>query len=106
MILEFKLSMPNVGSWNGKWSCEGEYFAKIITFRTKDRIKRAKKILEKGSYFYDFKDGWGACVSIRQVDSKEASKLRRKSKGFRGYDWMIDSIIKNDYIVYEREGEF
>lgn len=59
-------------------------------------------MLEKGGYIYDFKDGWVASVSIRQVDSKEATKLRRKSKGFRGYDWMIDSIIKNDCIVYER----
>lgn len=37
MILEFKLSMPNIGSWNGKWSGEDEYFAKIITFRTKEK---------------------------------------------------------------------
>lgn len=102
MILEFKLSMPNIGSWNGKWSGEDEYFAKIITFRTKEKINRAKEMLEKGGYIYDFKDGWVASVSIRQVDSKEATKLRRKSKGFRGYDWMIDSIIKNDCIVYER----
>ena len=38
MILEFKLSMPKVNSWNGKWSREGEYFAKIITFRGKEKI--------------------------------------------------------------------
>ena len=102
MILEFKLSMPNVGSWNGKWSCEGEYFAKIITFRGKKNIERAKEMLKEGSYFYDFGDGWGACVSIRQVDSREASKLRRKTQGFRGYDWMVDSIIDNDCIVIKR----
>lgn len=101
MILEFKLSMPNVGSWNGKWSREGEYFAKIITFRGKKSIQRANEIKDK-SYYYDFKDGWGASISVRQVDSKEASKLRRKSQGFRGYDWMIDSIVKNGYIVYEK----
>lgn len=102
MILEFKLSMPKVNSWNGKWSREGEYFAKIITFRGKEKIQRAKEIKDK-SYYYDFGDGWCASVEVRQIDYKEASKLRKKSQGFKGYDWMIESIIKFNRIIKKSE---
>ena len=100
MLLEFKLSMPNVGSWNGRWSGERDYYAKVIDIgRSKEKVQLAENIIENSSYYYNFGDGWGMSISVRQVDSKEATKIRRKSKGFCQYDWAIDSIIKNKNIA-------
>ena len=97
MILCFKLSMPNVASWNGKWSGEGRLYAKVINFgRTKTATAKAKAILDKRYFSYNFGDGWSAGITVKEVDTKEASKIRRKSKGFYGYDWMIESI-KNKF---------
>ena len=91
MLVEFKLDMPNRGSWNGKWSGEGNYYA-IIKNLKKDV---AMKILEKESYSYFWDDGWSASIEVRHVDGKEAAKLRKKTKGFRNYDWMVRSIIND-----------
>jgi hypothetical protein len=101
MRIEFKLSMPNIGSWNGKWSGEERYYARVYILGD----EKAKKILEKGYYHYDFGDGWAAGIDVRKVDSKEAAKLRKKSVGFDGYDWMIDSIIDNGKIVSGQEDD-
>ena len=99
MLLCFKLSMPNIGSWNGKWTGERKFYAKVINFgRSKEADERAKAILAKGYYHYDFGDGWAAGISVSQVDAKEAARIRRKSSGFRGYDWMIESIKDNNLI--------
>ena len=93
MILSFTLSMPNNNSWNGKWSGENNFYAKVINFgRTKKATKEAEEILENGYYYYNFGDGWGAGVTVKEVNAKEAAQIRRKSQGFCGYDWMIDSI--------------
>lgn len=54
-----------------------------------------EEILSEGSFYYDFGDGWGMRIYVREVDSKEAAIIRRRSRGFCGYDWAIDSIIKN-----------
>ena len=48
-------------------------------------------------------DGWGANVNVKIVDSKEAAKVRKKTKGFCGYDWMIDSIIERQEIKASHE---
>jgi hypothetical protein len=37
---------------------------------------------------------------VRAVDAKEARQIRKKSEGFCGYDWMIDSIKAIDEIDY------
>ena len=93
MILCFELSMPNVGSWNGKWGGASDYYAKIVNFgRTKKAEERAQRILDKGYFRYNFGDGWAAGIKVKQVTPSEASTLRRQSKGFCGYDWMIESI--------------
>jgi len=93
VILCFELSMPNIGSWNGKWTGEGRPYVIVKNFgRSKKATKKAQKILEKGYFHYNFGDGWAAGVSVRDVDSKEAQRLRRKSCGFSGYDWMVQSI--------------
>jgi len=93
MILSFELGMPNNNSWNGCWSGENYLYARVINFgRGKVANEKAKEILNKGYFYYNFGDGWGASVTVKEIDSKEAAKIRRESKGFCGYDWMIASI--------------
>ena len=87
-LIAYRLSMPNVGSWNGRWTAEGNFYARVRRYPD----EKAKEILSKSSYYYNFGDGWGAAVSCSVVNSKEAAMIRRKTKGFYGYDWMIDSI--------------
>jgi len=99
MLIEFKLSMPNIGSWNKKWSGEENYYSRIISFRGKAKKEKANKILLQENFYYNFGDGWGAMVSVRQVNSRDAVKIRKKSNGFYGYDWMINSIIEKGDIV-------
>ena len=94
-MIVFTLSMPNRGSWNGRWSGEDRVYARI--FHNNDV---PKDIIGK-DFYYNWDDGWCACVSVTKVDSKEAAKIRKKSAGFCGYDWMIRSIIKNREIVVE-----
>ena len=92
-MIAFSLSMPNAGSWNGKWSGEGRLYAKI---RKLDKAKES--VLDGTSYSYQWDDGWTASVDVYKVDAKEANKIRRKSVGFYGYDWMINSIIQHGEI--------
>lgn len=96
MIISFILSMPNNNAWNGKWSGEDRCYAKVINLgRTKKAEKLGTEILEKGYFYYNFGDGWGAGVTAKEVDAKEAAKIRKKSVGFCGYEWMIDSIRRD-----------
>lgn len=99
-IICFELSMPSVGSWNGRWSGEGRCYARIRRFgRSKATKEQAAKILAGGSYYYSFGDGWGASVRVREVTAVEARKIERKAVGFCGYDWMIESIIRDGEIL-------
>ncbi len=93
MKLGFYLSMPNVNSWNGRWSGDGEFYAKMESFVGKKRIELAKEILSKGYFRHAFTDGWAAGITVKEIDSKEAARIRTKSKGFCAYDWMIKNII-------------
>jgi len=93
MIIAFVLTMPNVGSWNGKWTGEGNLYARTVNFgRSKSGKEKAQEILDKKSFYYNFGDGWGANISVKAVNAKEATQIRKKSRGFYGYEWMIDSI--------------
>ena len=94
MVL-FELSMPNCGSWNGKWSGEGRTYAKV-----RRNCQVPKEVIGK-SFYYRWDDGWTACVSVRKIDSKEAKKIMKNSVGFHGYGWMIESIIRHGEIKYE-----
>ena len=94
MILCFTLSMPNVGSWNGRWSGEKNLYAKVVNLgRSKKANEKAEHILSNEYFHYNFGDGWSAGVTVVAVDAAHARKIRRKSKGFCGYDWMVQSII-------------
>ena len=95
-MIAFILTMPNRGSWNGRWSGENDLHAIVKTERSVP-----KDIIGK-SFWYNWDDGWSACVSVEKVDCKEGNKLRQKSRGFCGYNWMVDSLIKKGRIEYER----
>lgn len=99
MILSFILRMPNNNSWNGKWTGDDRVYARIVNFgKTKKAEKKAKELIDNSSYYCNFGDGWGASVDVKQVDAKQARKLRSKTQGFCGYDWMIDSIRRHGEI--------
>ena len=93
ILVAFELSMPSAGSWNGKWTGEDRYYARVrnITKHMGEKYEIESKL---DKYFtYRWNDGWCAGVHVRKVDHKEAAKIRKKSAGFCGYDWMIDSIL-------------
>ena len=98
-MIVFELTFPHRGSWNGKWS--GEKDTHIIVKKDsqvlKDRIGK--------SYYYDFGDGWVANISVRKMNGndKEYRQLKKRNAGFCGYNWMVDSIIVYDEIVYKKE---
>ena len=99
MLLCFKLSMPNVGSWNSKWTGANSLYARVVNFGSSKKAKeKAITILNKGYFHYNFGDGWSTGISVSQINAKEAASIRRKSAGFCGYDWMIESIKDNNQI--------
>jgi len=75
-----ELTMPNVGSWNGKWTGAANRYTKAFS-----TSKKMKKFV--GSYYYNFGDGWGASIEVRNAEPRE--KITNK---FYGYEWMIASI--------------
>lgn len=94
-LLAFELSMPNVGSWNGKWTGEGRPYI-IVDCLLKNDAEKALAILDKGYFHYNFGDGWSAGITVKEIpDRKTAAKMRKKSVGFCGYGWMVRSILKD-----------
>jgi hypothetical protein len=96
--------MPNVGSWNGKWTGTQKVYYRTKSFLNKNAptvlLERLKE-KSPANYYYNFGDGWGANILVELIDSNEARKRNKISSGFCGYEWMIDSIIKNDKIIVE-----
>lgn len=100
MALAFILSMPNNNAWNGRWSGQGKCYAIVRTVGRSNAAKeKAAKLAAEKSFYYDFGDGWGASVAVREVDTNEARQLRRQSLGFCGYDWMVGSILTHGKIL-------
>lgn len=102
MIAAFFLNMPNVASWNGRWSGEGKCYAIVKNFGTsKKAVARCEEIIKNGGYSYNFGDDWCARVDVEAVDSAEARRIRKRSSGFCGYNWMVDSILLHGEIKAE-----
>ena len=102
MILSFEITMPNVGSWNGAWTgAKNAHFA--FRNHSKKEVEKLMQGKEYRNFYYNFGDGWGANVKMKPILSSEKKKIERVNSGFMGYDWMIDSIVKNNKIIIEDE---
>lgn len=102
--LAFELSMPNVGSWNRKWTGEKDLHCLVFSYQSgKANNVVVDNILKTNYHYYNFGDGWSAGISIREVDAYEARSLRRRSTGFCNYDWMVDEIVALGRIVPRSE---
>lgn len=102
MLIFFELTIPKAGSWNGKWSDEDDFYAKVVSIRNLDTVQA---ILNHGCYYYRFGDGRVVRIVAGKVTPEEARIIRRKTKGFCECDWMIDSIIKHGKIIRKCKGE-
>lgn len=89
MRLKFRLSMPRNNSWNNKWSGAEKNYFRVIPFTD----TKAREIIAKAPYSYSFGDGWVARIDVDAVVGRQ-----KKSDGFCGYDWMIDSIKRHGKI--------
>jgi len=87
MMISFALSMPGNNAWSGKWSGDGNCYAIVKSFR------KMPNTFKLGYYDYSFGDGWRAGVTVREITSGAAAKLRKQSRGFCGYDWMVQEIV-------------
>lgn len=97
-MIAFILTFPSVGSWNGKFSGEKTLYADVRKLSEEEENKLA------GEHFaYRWDDGWLALIECRKVTGAEAAKLRKKSRGFMGYYWMIDSILSKGEIILKTE---
>ena len=99
MFLSFELTMPNVGSWDGKWAGSKKPYFEFRKIDKKIGIQFMEG-QESKNFYYNFGDGWRAKVKVKKILSQEKNKLERISAGFCNYDWMIDSILKNGKINY------
>ena len=99
--IAFILSMPNVGSWDSQWTGEGNLYAVVKTYSD----CYWKKIKDKGGKggYYNFGDGWRASVDVKEVSTLEARQIKKRSNGFLGYEWMIDSLINFSKIYNSQE---
>jgi hypothetical protein len=101
MLVSFELDMPNPPSWNGKWSGEGKLYC-VIRNVGSSRDARAKWEKLIGRYSHRWEDGWTAIITVREVTSTAAIRMRKQSAGFCGYEWMIDAIAKHGKIVVDK----
>lgn len=102
MLVAFTLTMPSSPSWNGKWSGADRLWC-VVREYTEARATEIAKATSSTHYYYRWDDGWAANVQARIVSAAEAAKLRKKSAGFKGYEWMIDSIERYGKIYADHE---
>jgi len=96
-MVAFIRTMPHHNAWNGKWTGDGELFARV---HPKPRGAKATEKYQNliGRHRYDFGDGWVACIEVVEVGTSEGRKMKKQSRGFWGYDWMIDSLLQHGVI--------
>lgn len=86
--------MPGRNSWNGKWSGEGSVYAIIKPIpKGKPWREKADELLAKRYFSHSWSDGWRASITVTECDGAQARKMRKRSKGFYGYDWMVANIL-------------
>ena len=101
MLLAFTLTMPGRNTWNGRWSGDGELFCIVKNLGQSKSVRMKGEALAGRSYGYAWNDGWYASIDVREVDAAEARRLRAKSKGFWGYGWMVESLLRHGDIRTE-----
>ncbi len=89
-MISFTLTMPRNNSWNGRWSGDEKLFAVV-----KKLPKTKESELDGQRFGYAWNDGWAANIDCQLVTGTEAAKIRKKSQGFCGYEWMINNIISH-----------
>ena len=94
-MIVFELTMSDTGSWNGKWSQAG-----YSHYASRRDSEVPKEVIGR-EFSYRWPDGWCACISVKKVSRMFERELMRKSVGFCGYEWMIDSIINHGKIQRE-----
>lgn len=99
------LTMPNKGSWDGKWSGEKDLHVRV---RKINEAAWAKKVTKEPeivgkTFTHDFGDGWTAQIEVKEVTLDQAKKLKSRSVGFSSYDWMIASLIKYGDIRWDQD---
>lgn len=87
--VEFRLTMPNNNSWNGKWTGDEKNYTikKNLSNKAVERLLGDK---ESDNWYHNFGDGWGANVEATIIPKGQRLK---KSDGFCGYDWMVSNIM-------------
>ena len=108
IYLQFTLTMPNVGSWNNKWTGADRLYARVINFSKmygNSDASRTKlnQLLETENYWYNFGDGWTAMITVRQIDGNTKRKVDKLTRGFYQYDWMIYSILSENEILTDMD---
>lgn len=87
--------MPGRSSWNGKWSGDKK---RLALLRELDAAEAAG--LDGRTWSYRWPDGWRAEVTARTHREEEPFK---RSEGFLGYEWMIESILRYNQIYADHE---
>lgn len=90
-MISFTLTMPRNNSWNNKWSGDDKLYA--VVKRLPKEVER--RLETNGPFYHQWKDGWQAQIDCKVITAVEANKIRKKSLGFCGYEWMIDNIISH-----------
>jgi hypothetical protein len=89
--VEFRLGMPSIGSWDGKWSGSGRNYTVARELSLED-LERLGITAEGTSHWtHSWDDGWAASITARRLAPGER---RKKSDGFCGYKWMVDRIVR------------
>jgi len=99
--IEFKLTMPGRNTWNGKWSGDDKNYTivKSVSEAQASLLFEGPSRKER-SWSYAWADGWCAVVTARRLTKGERL---RKSDGFCGYEWMVNSIISRGSIKADHE---
>lgn len=106
--LLFEYGHKTIGSHNGKWGGQTLVFAKSKRlYKEQEQFLQSKGIStnlgDQTTFFHDFGDGWTAKVTMTVGRVRDFKEIMKQSKGFYGYDWMIDNILKYGRILTQEE---